>query len=71
MLTGAATGGVAGGLIDWGIPEDRGQYYEGEVRKGSILAAVRTQEQKVDNAADIFRQNGARDVETHEKGSMK
>ena len=24
-LTGAATGGLAGGLIDWGIPEESGQ----------------------------------------------
>jgi uncharacterized membrane protein len=65
LLSGAATGGVAGGLLDWGIPEQRGQYYEGEVKKGGILAAVRTHEQKIDKAADIFRQNGAKDVETH------
>ncbi|MCG0275731.1 MAG: general stress protein [Thermosediminibacteraceae bacterium] len=65
MLSGAATGGLAGGLIDWGIPEERGRYYEDEVKKGKILAAVRTHEQKVQKAAEIMRQNGARDVETH------
>ena len=65
MLSGAATGGIAGGLLDWGIPEERGRYYEEEVKRGKILAAVRTHEQKVQKAADIMRQNGARDVETH------
>lgn len=67
MLSGAATGGIAGGLLDWGIPEERGKYYEGEVKKGKILAAVRAHDHKIDKAADIFRQHGAKDVETHER----
>jgi len=71
LLSGAATGGVAGGLIDWGIPEEQGRKYEEEVKNGKILAAVRTHETKVDSAAEIFRQNGARDVNTQRKGSMK
>ena len=71
LLSGAATGGVAGGLIDWGIPEEQGKHYEDEVKKGKILAAVRTHEQKIDNAAEIFRQNGAHNVNTQQKGSMK
>jgi len=68
MLSGAATGGIAGGLLDWGIPEERGKYYEDEVRKGKILAIVRSEDQKVDKAAEIFRQNGAKDVETNPRG---
>jgi uncharacterized membrane protein len=71
LLSGAATGGVAGGLIDWGVPEEQGKHYEDEVKEGKILAAVRTHEQKIDNAAEIFRQNGAHDVNTQQKGSMK
>jgi uncharacterized membrane protein len=71
LLSGAATGGVAGGLIDWGIPEEQGRKYEEEVKKGKILAAVRTHEEKIDSAAEIFRQNGAHDVNTQQKGSMK
>lgn len=62
LLSGAATGGVAGGLIDWGIPEEQGKHYEDEIKQGKILAAVRTHEQKIEKAADIFRQNGASDV---------
>lgn len=65
LLSGAASGGIAGGLIDWGIPEERGRQYEEEVRQGKILAAVRADEKKIQDAANIFRKNGARDVETH------
>lgn len=65
LISGAAAGGIAGGLIDWGIPEERGQHYEEEVKKGSILAAVRTEEQNINDAANTMRSWGARDVETH------
>jgi len=71
LLSGAATGGIAGGLIDWGIPEQQGRKYEEDVRQGKILAAVRAHEEKIEAAAEIFRQNGARDVSTQQKGSMK
>lgn len=65
LISGAATGGIAGGLIDWGIPAERGRFYEGKVREGKILASVRTDENKVNKAANILRRNGAQDVETH------
>jgi len=65
LLSGAATGGVAGSLIDWGIPAERGRFYEGKVREGKIMASVRSDENKINQAADILRQNGAQDVETH------
>lgn len=65
MLSGAATGGIAGGLIDWGIPSERGKYYESKVKEGKILASVRTDESKINDAAIIMRENGAKDVETH------
>ena len=65
IISGAATGGIAGGLVDWGIPSERGDYYEGKVREGRILTAVRTKEQRVEEAASILRHNGATDVECH------
>jgi uncharacterized membrane protein len=65
LLSGAATGGIAGGLIDWGIPAERSRFYEGKVREGKILASVRSDEAKVNKAADILRNNGAMDVEVH------
>lgn len=65
LLSGAATGGIAGGLVDWGIPKERGKYYEGKVKEGSIVVAVQSSEEKIDNAAEVLRSNGATDVETH------
>lgn len=65
-LTGAATGGIAGGLLDYGIPDERGRRYEEEVRSGRILAIVRTDARKAEEAAQILRRNGASSVETHD-----
>lgn len=65
-LTGAATGGLAGGLIDWGIPEESGRQLQEEVKQGKILALLRCGDDKVNKAANILRENGARNVETHD-----
>lgn len=64
---GAIAGGIAGGLIDWGIPAEASHRYEQEVAHGSILAIIRTDSTKVNSAAQILRQNGAKDVENHSK----
>ncbi|MDI3547150.1 MAG: hypothetical protein PWR10_802 [Halanaerobiales bacterium] len=64
-LSGVAAGGLAGSLVDLGIPQDRGEYYENEVGKGSILAVVETDQRKINDVASFMRRNGARDVETH------
>ncbi len=64
-LSGAVTGGIAGGLIDWGIPEEVGQRYEEHVRSGKVVAMVKADDDKVKEASDILRRNGAYDVESH------
>lgn len=64
-LSGAVTGGVAGGLLDLGIPEDRGQFFEEEVRRGRFLTVIETESGMVEDAARIMRDNGAADVEAH------
>jgi len=64
-LSGAVVGGIAGGLLDLGVPEDRGQYYEDRVREGDVLVALNADDQEVDRAAQIMRDYGADDVETH------
>jgi len=67
-LTGAAAGGIAGSLVDMGIPQERGDYYEGEIKKGKILAAVDlmdADEGEIEDIRSIFDDNGAKDVETH------
>ncbi|NLJ33608.1 MAG: hypothetical protein GX349_03325 [Firmicutes bacterium] len=65
ILSGAAAGGIAGGLIDWGIPEERGEYYEEQVKQGQILAVIKAEDDTVDQCAQILRESGARDVESH------
>lgn len=64
-FSGAVAGGVAGGLVDMGIPEARSEYYEEQVRQGGILAVVKTDDNRVEEAANILRDNGAQDVESH------
>lgn len=64
-LSGAVAGGITGGLIDLGIPPGRGEFYEGKVREGKILSVIETDAEKVDQAAQILRDNGAEDVESH------
>ena len=64
-LGGAVTGGVAGGLLDLGIPENRGRFYEEELKKGKMLAVVQTDTGRIDEAAQILRDNGASSVESH------
>lgn len=64
-LSGAVAGGLAGSLIDLGIPQDRGEYYEEQVKRGKVLAAVKTDDDKARKAAKILEANDAYDVETH------
>jgi outer membrane lipoprotein SlyB len=65
MLSGVVAGGVAGGLVDLGIPQERGEYYESKVKEGKILTVISTDDNRVQEAADILRDNGATDVESH------
>jgi outer membrane lipoprotein SlyB len=64
-LTGVVAGGIAGSLVDYGIPEERGEYFEEQVRQGSILVALKADEERVEDAASVLRSHGAEDVETH------
>ncbi|MFW6238690.1 MAG: general stress protein [Halanaerobiales bacterium] len=64
-LTGAVAGGIAGGLIDMGIPEERGQHYEQQVKQGKILATVEAEQNKIEDVTNFMRKNGASDVESH------
>lgn len=64
LISGAATGGLAGGLIDWGIPETEGRHYEEDVKQGKILVTVQGSEPRLNEAGDVLRQHGAHDVKT-------
>ncbi|RYD03862.1 hypothetical protein N752_17425 [Desulforamulus aquiferis] len=40
-ISGAATGGIAGGLIDYGIPEAKGREYEDRIKQGKIMVSIK------------------------------
>ncbi|NLZ27790.1 MAG: hypothetical protein GX887_02340 [Firmicutes bacterium] len=64
-LAGLVGGGLAGGLIDYGVPESRGEYYAERVRQGNVLITLESSDAHVDDAVSILRANGAKDVEVH------
>jgi uncharacterized membrane protein len=60
-LTGVAGGGLAGGLVDFGIPEQQSREYERKVKEGKFLAVLKTSGD-ADRAAQCLRDEGASDV---------
>jgi outer membrane lipoprotein SlyB len=64
-LTGAVAGGLVGGLVDLGIPEDRSKFYEGKVKEGKILAVVKADDSKVNDVREVYSKFGASDIEIH------
>jgi hypothetical protein len=62
LLSGAAVGGIAGGLIDWGVPADVSRRFEEDVKQGKTLVSVHASSPKLDDAANILRRHGANDV---------
>ncbi|MEW5954661.1 MAG: hypothetical protein AB1815_13250 [Bacillota bacterium] len=65
LLSGAAAGGIAGGLVDFGVPEERSRHFEDKVRQGHVLVALKSDEKRINEAADLLRRSGAQDVEVH------
>lgn len=65
MLSGAATGGIAGGLADYGIPANKGREFEDRIRQGKTLVSVKAADGKVEQAAQALRQSGGENVEIH------
>lgn len=65
FLTGLVGGGLVGGLVDFGIPEERGQYYEERVKQGDLLVTIKANEEEVSQVSRVFRQHGAEEVESH------
>jgi hypothetical protein len=63
-LTGAAAGGLIGGLVDLGVPRERGEYYEGQVKQGRVLCTVEAGG-RADEVRQVLERNGAREVEVH------
>lgn len=66
-LGGAVTGGLAGGLVDLGIPENEGRDIENEIRGGSTLAVVETDASRAEEAAEILRSKGAKSTKIRDR----
>lgn len=60
---GAVVAGAAGALIGLGIPEEEARYYEGELKAGRTLVAVKA-DGRADEAWSILSRNGAYDITT-------
>jgi uncharacterized protein (TIGR02271 family) len=60
---GATAGGIIGALTDLGVPEEEAHYYAEGVRRGGVLVAVDTDDQRADRAAEIMERAGAIDVD--------
>ena len=65
FLTGIVGGGLVGGLVDYGIPEERGEYFEERVKKGNILVTLKAEGDEVSEATSILERFGVEDVEAH------
>jgi hypothetical protein len=59
---GAASGGLLGALIGWGVPEDQANYYNDRVyNQNDYLVMVEGSEQEIQAAETILRNHGIRD----------
>ena len=62
-LNDAAVGGLAGGLIDFGVPQMQARRYEDKIKKGHILVSVHTENPvRSEKARKIFSAAGAEDL---------
>jgi hypothetical protein len=68
VLGGAGMGGVAGGFLgafaDIGVPEHKARIYERALKSGNTIVTIKAAEHERE-AAQILRDYGAHDVQTH------
>lgn len=64
-IGGAVNGGVAGALVDYGIPEEHSDYYESRLKEGKTIMVIKTEEDKSDQVSSIMKDYGAREVKVH------
>jgi hypothetical protein len=70
---GATAGTVVGGILGLGVPEDHAHIYEGELRAGRVLVAVRPADGQDETAHRVLRElggvpAGAPDIGTYGTG---
>ncbi len=57
-------GGLLGGLVNLGIPEEHANYYAEGVRRGASLVTIRTEDQDAERARQILNRFNPMDVES-------
>jgi hypothetical protein len=65
FLTGVVGGGLVGGLVDFGIPQERGRHFEERVKRGDILVTVKAKDDEVSQITSVLKRYGGEDVEAH------
>ena len=60
-LTAAAGGGIAGALVDFGVPSGQSKQYEAKVKEGKYLAVLKTSKD-AHKAQQCLQDEGASDV---------
>lgn len=64
-LTGAATGGLVGGLMDYGIPKQESEQLQHSLQRGDVLVSVKAEQNEIDKAKKLFHEHHARDIYVH------
>jgi uncharacterized membrane protein len=64
-LTGAAAGGLTGGLVDFGIPEGESRQLERKVKEGEFLTVIKTS-RDANEAQRILQDCGGSDVKVNQ-----
>lgn len=59
LLGGAVTGGIVGALVDLGIPQEKGEEYERDIKEGNTLWSMEVEETNFESVRDILRESGA------------
>jgi hypothetical protein len=60
---GALAGGALGALASMGVPKEEAEYYAEGVRRGGVLIAVKTEDDRTDIAANVLHNRGAVDID--------
>ena len=59
LLGGAVTGGIVGALVDLGIPQQKSEEYEKDIKDGNTLWSMEVEEANFESVRNILRECGA------------
>ncbi len=65
VVLGMTAGGMMGALGDFGIGENRGQYYDEKIKEGYTLVVIHTDKDHQEQAIKVLHDHGSLDVEAH------